>query len=561
MKDERLLEELKTRLDIVELISDYVELRRAGRNYKGLCPFHAEKTPSFMVSPEKQIFHCFGCDTGGNLIQFVMKYENLSFPEALTFLAKKAGITLKEFRGHQGGHDEAREKLLEILEVSSQVFRENLVKSGRATAYLRGRGLSEESLGLFSLGFALRDWHYLSHYLEGKEYTRTLLLRSGVVSSGEKGMYDTFRDRIMFPLYGMQGETIAFGGRVMDDAQPKYLNSPDTPLFRKGETLYDLHRAKEGIRKEGCALVVEGYFDVIICSQYGFHNAVAPLGTALTAGHLRKLRRFTKKAVLVFDGDEAGKSAARRSIPLLLEQGFSASILLLPPDHDPDSFLRKSGADRFRAELTKAGSAVDFLVAVSKADKTETVRETLRVISCASDTIMKEELIRELSEKTGTRETVIREEMKKMGKRPKEMVKTTRSAERQCLPYDEELLLLSAVIAFPEKLAYILQMVPPEQFKNRTVRSILERLGAAEGRFEPDSLLPSLDEEEQALVRKVTFDPGFDYEAVDKNIEDCIRKKVRGKFEERNKKAQMTGDREVLNALLLEKRRLLREEK
>lgn len=568
MKDERLLEELKSRLDIVDLISDYIELKRAGQNYKGLCPFHSEKTPSFMVSPDKQIFHCFGCGIGGNIIHFVMKYENLSFHESLKFLAKKSGIELKAYKF--GSDSEGlREKLIDINKAASKSFIENLRKSKVAHAYLKDRGLTEETIRIFSLGYALKDWHHLSNYLKDKGFSRSLITQSGLVSSGDKGVYDTFRERIMFPICDIQGDTIAFGGRVMDDSQPKYLNSPDSPLFRKGETLYSLNLAKDGIRKNGYAVIVEGYFDAVICHQFGFNNAVAPLGTALTAGHLQKLKRFTKKAVLVFDGDEAGKSAAKRSTPILFEQGFSAKILLLPSADDPDSFLRRKGVAPFTTMIEKAKSPVDFILGVSRKDKAETLHEALEIISGAKDVIMKEELVRELSEKTGFRETVIREEMKRLGKkfrerRAGELCPASLSSHAFC--YDEELLLLSAVIAFPDRLDYVLRTVTAIEFRNPTVKSIFERLGAEGVESGIDALLPSLGDEEKTLVTKLTFNPGFDHETIDKNIEDCVKKicgrksrEHREQIHEKIKQAENTGEHELLNSLLKERQRLLKE--
>ncbi len=568
MKDDRLLEELKARLDIVDVISDYVELKRAGQNYKGLCPFHAEKTPSFMVSSDKQIFHCFGCGVGGNVIHFVMKYENLSFPESLRFLAKKAGIDLREYR-LRSGDEGPGEKLREIHSEAARVFADNLRKSKTASSYLRKREVTEEAIHSFSLGYALKDWHHLSNHLQARGFARTAILQSGIVSSGDKGMYDTFRDRIMFPIFDLQGSIIAFGGRVMDESQPKYLNSPDTPLFKKGETLYGLDRAKEGMRKKGHVVIVEGYFDVITCHCHGFTNAVAPLGTALTPGHLQRLKRFTRKAVLVFDGDEAGKAAAKRSIAVLLEQGFISRILLLPPEDDPDSFLRKSGAKRFANLISGAVSPIDFVMGVSGGERTEVVHDALRMISVAGDAIMKEELVRELSEKTGLRETVLREEMEGKGKRPirgKAPVASSPAASPREFCYNEELLLLSAVIAFPEKLAHILQQVPMEEFSNPTIRNILEKLSTGSRGGGVESVLSSLADEEKALVTKLTFRPGFDHEAVEKNIEDCVRSMAgrrsaqqRKHLHERIKQAEKTGDQDLLYVLLKERQRLMKE--
>jgi len=348
----------------------------------------------------------------------------------------------------------------------------------------------------------------------------------------------------------------------MDDSQPKYLNSADSPLFKKGETLYALNYAKDSIRKKGYAIVVEGYLDVMMSHQCGFDNTVAPLGTALTPGHLQKLKRFSKKAVLVFDSDEAGKSAAKRSLPLLLEQGFGAKILLLPEKHDPDSFLKKHGSVPYGKLLSESMSVIDFVLEISKKDKTETVHEAIEIISAAADTIMKEELIGELARKTDTSETVIREGMRNLSRKLKDKRSThisSHSSPKPAFCHDEELLLLSAVIAFPEKLESVLGNVSVEDFRNPAVRHVLGKLSKGNAKKGLDVMLSSLSEEEKALVVGLTVNPGFDLENVDKNIEDCIKKKVMHKFEEMNRQAHARGDREALNALLLEKRRLIKE--
>jgi DNA primase len=568
MKDDRLLEELKARLDIVDVVSEYVEIKRAGQNYKGLCPFHSEKTPSFMISPDKQIFHCFGCGAGGDVIHFVMKYENLSFHESLKLLAKKAGISLKEYKALDAD-DRLREKLVEILKAASEFFTENLRRSKTASEYLTDRGLAGETVRSFSLGYALKDWHNLSHYLKAKGFPPSLVVQSGVVSSGDKGIYDIFRGRIMFPIRDIQGEVIAFGGRVMDDAQPKYLNSPDSPLFKKGETLYGLDYAKEDIRKKGYALITEGYFDVLLCHQNGFRNSVAPLGTALTAGHLQKLKRFTRKVVVVFDGDEAGKSAARRAIPLLLEQSFVPKILLLPERDDPDSFLRRKGDSEFDALVSKARTPVDFILNASGKDRVETVREAVEVMSHCGDMIMKEELARELSEKSGMRESVIREEMKRTDMRRKErhgVKPSPASAPAFC--YDAELLLLSALLAFPDRLNDVLQVVQSGEFRNPTVKGILEKLGTAKDGDGVGNVLASLSGEERELVTRLTFQPGFEREDLDRNIEDCLARirsrKIRAQQElihEKIKLAENAGQHESLASLIKERQKLMREAK
>lgn len=560
MKAERLLDEIRARLDIVDVISDCMELRRSGQNYKGLCPFHSEKTPSFMVSPDKQIFHCFGCGTGGNMVSFTMRYENLNFHEALEMLAKKAGIDLKAYR-FESSNDDIKDKLLDIHKKVLEVFRENLRKTKDASSYLTGRGLTEETPNVFSLGYSLKDWSQITNYLKGRGFQNPVVLQSGIVSAGTKSNYDVFRDRIIFPIFNLQSEVVAFGGRVMDNSEPKYLNSPDTILFKKGETLYGLSHAKDGIRKEGHAVVVEGYFDVLICHQNGINNTVAPLGTALTPSHLRKIKRFTNKVFLVFDGDYAGRSAARRSLGMLIEQGFSTKILVLPEKEDPDSFIRKKGAAAFKGLLAGSGSAVDFVLNSSEKDRTGAVHEAVEFISRASDLLMKEELIRELSEKTGFRENVIREELKKLGRKPGE--KTGRPAAPTVsvppLIYDEEILLLSASIAFPDKVPYILKIACLHEFRNPVVRRIMEKLSAISAGETMDSLMPRLESEEEMLVARLTLHPGFDVEIADKNIDDCLRKVSLRKFDERRRELGMSGDPELLNTLLLEKRKMLKE--
>lgn len=557
MKTEGLPEELRSRLDIVDVISDYLELRRSGQNYKGLCPFHSEKTPSFIVSPDKQIFHCFGCNTGGDIVSFVMKYENLSFNEVLRLLAKKAGISLKVSRP-VSDDEKLKERLLEVHRETSKAFTENLRKSSQATGYLRNRGLKDDIIHAFSVGYALKDWHSLYERLKGRQFHDSAISRSGVVASGDKGLYDIFRNRIMFPIHDIQGDIIAFGGRVLDDSQPKYLNSPDTPIFRKGETLFGLSLSKEGIRKKGYAMVVEGYFDVLLCHQHGFDNVVAPLGTALTTEHIKKIKRFTKKAVLVFDGDAAGRSAATRAIPLLMEHELALKILLLPENEDPDSFLGEKGADAFNGLLSKSMSAVDFIMGIHKNDKAENIHALIEIIACAKDAIMKEELIRELSEKTGVREPTIRAELKKTARGLNEKRKGPQPVETPFTSlYDEELILLSAGIAFSDRLDYILQRLEVDELKNILVKNLFEKLNM-QGNNPDVTMLSSLGDEEKRLVTGLTIKPGFDPEAVDRNIEDCIRKINARKFDRRLKQAKQAGDLNLLNSLLVEKQKLLK---
>lgn len=545
MKLENILEDIKSRLDIVELISDYVALKKAGANYKGLCPFHSEKTPSFMVSPQKQIFHCFGCHTGGDIVGFVMKYENLSFLESVRLLAKRAGMRLTEIAFKDNGN---KEVIKDIHKTALSFFTENLRRSKQAFSYLLQRGLFEETIRDFSLGYAGKDWHCLYEHLKAKGYHDHLILESGLGLRGERGIYDTFRDRIIFPIFNLHGDVIAFGGRVMDNSMPKYLNSPDTLLFKKGETLYGLYMAEKELRKKDNVVIVEGYFDVIMCHQSGIRNTVAPLGTALTQGHLRRLKRFTNNILLIFDGDSAGIMAAKRSLSLILEHGMRADVLLLPEGHDPDSLLREKGGGQMEGLMKKARPPLDFLLLTSRLPKTETVREILGIISMVNDRILQEELLRGLSEKTKIRESVLMDELQKLIKPAPIKRSTERSA------YDEEFLLLSAIISVPEKIETVLKNISTKEIKDSRVRKVIEEIALSK---DLNLITEKAEEEEKSLIRMLTLKPGFDPHEAERVINDCIRKIKKRLLDEKITLAQDKGDLRLLSHLIRERKQLI----
>ncbi|TAL26925.1 MAG: DNA primase [Nitrospirae bacterium] len=555
MKSDRLLEDIKSRLDIIEVISDYVELKKSGQNYKANCPFHSEKSPSFMVSPSKQIFHCFGCGAGGDIFGFVMKYENLTFQETIKMFAKKAGIKLSEYR-FEADASEKKEKLYAIQKDALNVFVENLKKSKTAGSYLAGRGITGEMIEAFSLGYADKEWKSIYEHLRAKGFDEPLIVQSGLVFSGEKGLYDMFRNRLIFPIFNVQGDAVAFGGRAIDDSMPKYLNSSETPLFKKGETLYALNAAKDEIRKKDYVMVAEGYLDVIMCHQHGFKNVIAPLGTALTAGHLHKLGRFTKKVLLVFDGDAAGISAAKRSIALLYEHGFKSKVLLLPEGDDPDSFLRKNGSKAFQGRLSKSRTMVDFILGL-KGDKTDNVRAAVGIVSSTKDLILREELFKELSEKSGIRESVLRGESRGYGKDLRHSG-IAPAAKAALLPYNEEILLLSAIVAFPDRAPYILDNLDVEGIHNPVIKKIFQEIKPSADKVSMTAMLGVLGEEERALVTRLSLNPGFDVEHVDKNIMDCLRKIASYELEEKIKEAKKQGDLRRLSGLLAEKQKIIK---
>ncbi|MDC4202867.1 MAG: DNA primase [Candidatus Manganitrophus sp.] len=350
---DQLVETIRDRSDLVSVVSEYLTLKKAGQNFTGLCPFHTEKTPSFSVNPSKQFFHCFGCGVGGDVFQFVMKVEGVAFPEALRRLAGKAGVALPEAGPDERESPARREaaQIYELNEAAAAYFHRNLIERPEGAFcrdYLKGRGITAETIKAFSVGFALPRRDDLLKQL-GKQFSRSLLEKAGLTSrregaQGEDGLFDRFRNRVLFPIRNLQGRVVGFGGRVLDDTQPKYLNTPETPVFTKGKHLFALDRAKgAGIN---ALIIVEGYFDVIAAHQAGIPNAVGTMGTALTQDHLRLIRRISEKVLLIFDPDEAGARAALRTAPLLIEEGISAKVISLPSGEDPDLFIRKEGESR-----------------------------------------------------------------------------------------------------------------------------------------------------------------------------------------------------------------------
>ena len=362
---EEVIEEVRTKNDIVDVISGYVRLQKKGSSYFGLCPFHNEKSPSFSVSREKQMYYCFGCGAGGNVFTFLMDYENFSFVEALKFLADRAGVALPEMEYSKEAKARADRKtqLLEINKLAAQYFYVQLKSEQGKTAhaYLTGRQLSEETIKAFGLGYSSKYSDDLFRYLRKRGYTEDLIRQAGLINTDEKnGVYDKFWNRVMFPIMDVNNRVIGFGGRVMGDAKPKYLNSPETEIFDKSRNLYGLNRARTS--RKPYFLVCEGYMDVIALHQAGFTNAVASLGTALTSGHASLLKRYTQEVLLLYDSDDAGVRAALRAIPILREAGVSSRVVNLKPHKDPDEFIKALGAEEFEKRLEQAMDSFMFRI-------------------------------------------------------------------------------------------------------------------------------------------------------------------------------------------------------
>lgn len=418
---------IKNSADIVDIVSEVVRLKKAGKNHIGLCPFHSEKTPSFTVSAEKQMFHCFGCGEGGNVFVFLMKHQGLSFPEAVAVLAKRYGIALPkpEAGSLQGKSLSERQQQLAVISQAVSFFQSCLKEgpgSERAAGYLSGRGLSPQTIQEFQLGYAPGGWDHLTRFFTRKRVPLSLAEQAGLIVPNKEGngYYDRFRERIIFPITDVADRVIAFGGRVMDGSLPKYLNSPETLLYSKSHTLYGLGRTKQICRQAGSVYITEGYMDFLALYSHGIKNVVATLGTALTVEHLRLLKGFAGKVVLVFDSDAAGIKAAQRSIEIFnSEKGVQPFILVLPKGHDPDSFVNENGAQAFEALAPKAYGAMSFLIesavtrhGLSMDGKIRVVSDLEESMAAVDDSLARSLYVKEVSERLGIEETAILEKVR-----------------------------------------------------------------------------------------------------------------------------------------------------
>lgn len=406
---EETIEAIRNRIDIVDLVGRYVSLRQAGRSFKGLCPFHSEKTPSFQVNPQLGIFHCFGCHAGGNAFAFLMRHDNLTFPEAVRALARECGIEVPEERG--AGEAGLGRRLREACAAAERFYRESLrgPEAAAARAYLAKRGFDAETCARFAIGFAPDRWEALVRALDAARVPAALAVQAGLLGESQRGHYDRLRGRVIFPIRDVRGDPVAFGGRALPDAQgrtpePKYLNTPETPLFRKREGFYGMPDALEAIRRAGRAVVVEGYFDRIALARAGIGEALATCGTALTEDHARQLRRRTQEVVLLFDGDAAGQRAVERSLALLLPEGLRVRAAELPAGEDPDTYLETHGAEALRRLVDEARPALDGVIrrAIARGcatpwEKADAVAAVVPLLVLVPDPVERGETARQLS--------------------------------------------------------------------------------------------------------------------------------------------------------------------
>ncbi|MCX7797758.1 MAG: DNA primase [Melioribacter sp.] len=419
------IEEIRSSVDIVDIISGYVHLRKRGKNFVGLCPFHQEKTPSFIVSSDKQIYHCFGCGAGGNVFKFLMEYKNISFIEAVEEIANHLGIKIQYVKGEVSEYQSELEELYEINVFAARFFVDVLQKSHEAEdarQYLKKRNIKQQTQRIFGIGYAPSGWY---NFLRAAEENKINLQKAkllGLIDINEKGeYYDKFRDRIIFPIFSPNGRVIAFGGRILHDSNTtaKYLNSPESPIYSKRKSLFGLFHAKEEIRKLDRAILVEGYLDLISLYQAGIKNVVASSGTSLTEEQVQLLSRFTKNIVVIFDADPAGQKASIRSIELLLKQDFDIKVVSLPENEDPDSFVNKFGKEKFEELISSAKNFLEYQTSQFEAEgkfedpvkAAETIRELVKTLALVNDELKRSLYIKSISKKFNLREKLIETEL------------------------------------------------------------------------------------------------------------------------------------------------------
>jgi DNA primase len=581
--DNSKIEEIKNRVDIVDLVSEYLTLKKAGRNFSGLCPFHQEKTPSFTVNRDKQIFYCFGCGEGGNVITFLMKIADKTFPEAIKDLAEKTGVVLPPVSSGREGRqkDLLKENVLNLNLKAAQQFSRNLFSPAGSVArkYLQNRGISDEIVKQFRLGYVPDTWRSLTDYIEGSGLSLKLAEQAGLVIAGKEGsFYDRFRGRLIFPIENVSGEIVAFGGRLLDKGEPKYLNSPETPVYIKGKNLYGLNKAKEEIRKKGFAIIVEGYFDLISLGNAGIGNVVATLGTALTREHLELLRRYTVEVVALFDPDEAGKKALERSLELFLTMEMKARALVLPEGYDPDDYVRKFGKYKLEELVSGSQSLSDYYIenvlggGKTFEDKRVMVKAAMEFIAKISDKREKELFIKRIAEKTGlNEELLIKDTYPKAA--PRE-IKSERGKPSLNVSSDlVELHLIQLMLEYPQKIIQvesegILEYFLQPELKNlgKKILDAYKLLG-----FIDIGIILSADENSslrerifQLMMQALPADEAM----LGKILADNVRQIKRKWYKEQHRqiklrlsKAQETGNEDMINKLLYEKENILMKEK
>ena len=583
---EEKVSEIRDRSSILEVVSDYVTLKKTGRNHRGLCPFHSEKTPSFMVNEEKQIFHCFGCGEGGDVFAFLMKAGHYSFPQAVEELAKRYGVRLpaRELSASQKKQMDKRESLFEINRIASEYFRDLLTRrreGEEGRRYLSQRGISQEVVAEHGLGYSTDRWDGLVEHLREKKVSLDLARELGLIFPKKReGWYDAFRSRVLFPIFDLHQRIVGFGGRIIKEGEPKYLNSPESSIYHKGEVLYGLQVAKRYATEKDCIIVVEGYFDLLTLHQYGWRHSVATLGTALTPQHIRTLKRYTKNLITLFDADQAGVQATLRSLPLFLEEEVAGKTVILPNGEDPDGFLRKGNLEDFTKRVEQAVPLVDFFFQrlmrtydVKSVDgKVRIAKEGLALLGKIPDRIRRDFYTKALAERLDVKESFLYEMLPSSPKgRPKEGEDSKESSLERTFPKSEEMV-VRLMVHHPEVIPTISQEGVLKEFESPILQKIakaLEDLYQRKGRLDLPEALASFEETLKGRLCEFAFqESGLEGGDRGRILQDCMQKirgkrlkKEKGELLRRIKEAEKQQEERSLVPLLREHQELAKREK
>lgn len=577
---EDIISQIQDRTDIVEMISGYLPLKRAGRNFKTLCPFHHEKTPSFIVNPDKQIYHCFGCGSGGNVFNFLMRHERMEFPEAIEYLAKKTGVVIPEKEIHDQKTLSLYQQLYKINELALNFYHDFLLNDKGAQVardYLQRRKIDTETIEKLKLGFAPDKWDILINYLRQKNFSLNLLDKAGLIVAKEKaaGYYDRFRDRIIFPVFDIKSRCIAFGARVLDDSLPKYINSPETPIYVKGNNLYGLNLSRDAIRESDFAILVEGYMDFISVFQSGVENIIATSGTALASEQVRLLKRSTHNVVLLFDADQAGVLATLRSLDIFLEEGMNVKVTSLGSG-DPDSFIHKHGVAEFKERIKGASSLFDYKLQIlfSKYNpkeiegKAKICNEMLPTINKFKDAVLRFGYLKKLADSLGVNEEALRIEIAKI-KEPR-TINTKEEVKPLTGIKAVEKTLLKLMLEEERFIQNFKEKLEVSDFEDPTAREIVGLMCdfVSKGKeINPSRLISCFSDGvvSRTIAELCAEDTICDEDDKDKIFHECVNRLKQGKKKYKCKElqgeiklAECYGDKERLNRLIHEYNQLIK---
>ena len=574
MIPEAVLNQIQDRVDIVEVVGAFVVLQRAGRNFKAPCPFHHEKTPSFIVSPDKQIFHCFGCGAGGNVFSFLMKQEKKDFREVIEMLAEQTGVEIPKDKNFNPQILERASQFAQANRLAADFYHQVLLtksEAANARQYLKGRGFQDTAIQSFKLGYAPEAWDSLCKALKS-QVSESVLEEAGLAiprKEGE-GFYDRFRNRIIFPILDAKGVCVAFGGRVMDESLPKYVNSPETQVYSKGRNLYGLFQARKAIREQDSVIVVEGYLDLIACHQAGVENTVASLGTALTTDQVKLIKRNTSNVFILYDADKAGELATLRGLELFLEEGLEVKIVRLSEGHDPDSYIRDFGVERFRQALAGAKNLFEYRLALLKGKfdagslegKVKIANEMVGLFSKVQNEILKSAWTKELAGNLSISEEALKTQMRK-----NESVSASRNfkeeppvAAREQFKIAEKLL-IGLLVDSPEFILEAKKEIGAADFQNHRIRGLAERLFEKPGSSITAAQWINIYKDDPESVHMISLACAEVDAVVDKKktFEDCLlwMKRLRMSTERENVQAQIVvaereGDKNRLGKLLVD---------